>query len=100
MSNKILDLKKGSKEKANIPAYRSFRTEKVTLSDTGYNEINVPAIAGGARITCDNEITVGESATAAGFPTYDFDEDFLDMDQIYIKGTDGAEVTIVWRLLK
>lgn len=73
-----------------MPAYAKTTTQKVTLSDDTYNEINVPDYALAATIRSAEEVIFGESNTADGFQDTRIEVNCADAsatEHIYLKRT-------------
>jgi len=74
----------------------SFTTDDITISGADYNEISVPDNAAEAIIQSAESFYVGESSSAEGFLTVGVHVGVASMNKIYIKGTAGQHVYIMW----
>lgn len=83
-----------------VPAWRRFRTAKHTISESDtFETVAVPENAAEAILKSDADFTIGEADDAVGFTTYYERIQLIDMSEIFIKGSAGQEIGIIWGLL-
>jgi len=78
-----------------------FSTDSITLAaDDTYEAVTIPAYADEVVLKSTGNFTVGESATATGFETDEIQLGISGMETLYLKGSSGQTIQILWGLTK